>query len=298
MMYAHNHEADYERYIHVNVFNEKDNKLVPTIRHSLAQEIVNFQFAIQSFPDIEVVINVAQDKNMYDKWVTSYNRVFHNSLAFTDLNRREIYIKNPANIGDMRKTIRVLLHEYIHLYIHHHFVDAPLWFHEGMATFYADNISLNQTFSYVRNNVFHQEYLLPKYQYRYPSQRGNIEPYYFQSALLVRKIVEDKKNKLRHLFEVAPEVHSFDEAFLVAFAQSPVTFLHNFKKDMDDFFKMNIYIGIMILSWSLFPIFLIIAKIKQTRRTKRLLDEWEQEIELSDDIICDSAQPSGSVPPK
>ena len=272
---------DYVRHITVNVFSDKDVRYIDNIKSELSDRIVKFQFEIKSFPDIDIVINVAPDKATYSSWVRGKEKVFENSSAFTNLKTYEIFIKNPTQFSDSRKFINVLLHEYIHIFIDYHFKDAPLWFHEGMANYFSEKQTLNQTFNYVRNNAFNKNYLLIKYAYRYPEQKANIEPYYFQATLIIKRTYEDKMKNFINLFYYAEEHSRFSDAFLAAFGKSQEEFLRNFEKEMNNFFKTHFYIGIMLLTWSLFPIFLIIAKIKQNRRTKRLLQKWEIEEQLA-----------------
>ena len=138
-------------------------------------------------------------------------------------------------------------------------------------------MSLNQSFKLMTNNTFHRNYLLAKYPYSYPENRANIEPYYFQSKLLIRKTMEDKKPKIHELFYNAQYHKRFSVAFAIAFGKSQEEFLHNFEREINNHFKMNIYAAFMLLSWSLFPIFLIIAKIKQNRKTRQQVDEWDDE---------------------
>ena len=272
---------DYEQHITVNVFSDKDVRFIDLIKDELSDRIVKFQFEIKSFPDIDIVINVAPDKATYNNWVRGKEKVFENSSAFTNLKTYEIFIKNPTQFYDNRKFINVLLHEYIHIFVDYHFTDAPLWFHEGMANYFSEKQTLNQTFNYVRNNAFNKNYLLIKYAYRYPEQKANIEPYYFQATLIIKRTYEDKMKNFINLFYYAEEHSRFSDAFLAAFGKSQEEFLRNFEKEMNNFFKTHFYIGIMLLTWSLFPIFLIIAKIKQNRRTKKLLEKWDIEEQLA-----------------
>ena len=272
---------DYVRHITVNVFSDKDVRYIDNIKSELSDRIVKFQFEIKSFPDIDIVINVAPDKATYSSWVRGKEKVFENSSAFTNLKTYEIFIKNPTQFSDSRKFINVLLHEYIHIFIDYHFKDAPLWFHEGMANYFSEKQTLNQTLNYIRNNAFNKNYLLIKYAYRYPEQKANIEPYYFQATLIVKRTFEDKMNNLINLFYSSEEYDKFSEAFFAVFGKTQEEYLRNFEKEINNFFKTHFYIGIMLLTWSLFPIFLIIAKIKQNRRTKRLLQKWEIEEQLA-----------------
>ena len=269
--------AEYEEYLHFELYSEREERVVPFIQRELAKGIVNFQYEMRSFPDIDVTIHIAPNREMYQDWVTERNIKLPNTMGFADLNNNNIYIQNPRYIRGNRQLIDLLLHEYIHIFVHHHFNDAPLWFHEGMAWYYSTSISLNQTFQFMSNNAFNSNYLLIRYSYNYPENTANIEPFYFQSAMLLRKINEEYRNQLFSLIDFGAQGQSFTEAFMNSFFMTDIEFLNIFESDLQVFFKMNVYKGLILLTWLSFPIFLIIARIKKNRRTREILAQWEIE---------------------
>ena len=287
---------EYEDLINVETFHERDEKITQYIKSELAKGIVSFQSEIKCYPDIEITIFVSPNKRTYDEWVSKSNVKILNSIAFADLNKTEIYIQNPRDIRNNKKFINSLLHEYIHIYIHYHFYDAPLWLHEGLAWFYAENISLNQTFQFMMNNAFHTNYLLIKYAYDYPNNISNIEPFYFQSAMLARKINEEYKNQLHKLFDLSYQKHSFTQSFMTAFQMSDIEFLRYFENELQLFFRLNVYKGMLLLAWICFPVFLIIAKFQKNRKTRKILEEWEAEsscatgAQLSETTVSDDSE--------
>jgi hypothetical protein len=283
--------ADYADFIHVNVFNDKDNRHITVIKRELSAAINRFQFEIKSFPDIDVHIYIAPDKRTYEEWIHGRAVVFENSLGFTDLVNNIIYIKNPVDLRDDRSVIRLLLHEYIHLFIHYHWSDAPLWFHEGMAVFFTENITLNRLYQFTTNNAFHTDYLLLRYAYTYPENRTNVEPFYFQSTLLMRYIVENNMDKLINLFDLAEMYPRFSDAFQIAFNTTQIEFLDSFEKEIRLFFRTYIYIGVILLTWLSFPILLIIARIRRYKKTKQVLKDWDmEEAEMQTEVDVNTFQ--------
>ena len=271
---------EYEDLLLFQIFQESDERIVPFLRREFAREIVRFQFEMKSFPDIEVNIQIAPDKKTYEAWSAEKNIRVHNNIGFADLRNSQIFIQNPRFIRGTRKIINLLLHEYIHIFIHYHFDDAPLWFHEGLAWFYSENISLNQTFQFMANNAFHKNFLLIKYAYSYPDNNSDIEPYYFQAAMLARMLNDDYKTQLQSLFDFSALNQSFTEAFMNSFYITDVDFLRFFEIELKNFFRLNIYKGLVLMTWMCFPIFLIIAKIKKNHKTRKILAEWEMEEEF------------------
>ena len=287
LLFSQTISDEYEEYINVVVFNNKDEKYVPHIKKELAKAIVKFQFDVKSFPDIEVTINIAPDKATYREWTNDKEVVFENSNGFADLRNNQIYINNPRYLGDNKSLIRLLLHEYIHLFINYHWKDAPLWFHEGMAMYFTGSISINHIFRFTTNNALHSNYLLTKYAYEYPKNRAEIEPYYFQAALLIKKIVDDDKQRLYNLFEISTQYSTFNSAFEVAFKENHEDFLTSFEDYTKAFLKINIYKGIILFTWLSFPIILIIAKFKKNHKTRKLLERWEiDEIKEEIEAFC------------
>jgi len=277
VLFADTLSYGYEQFIRVNVFAERDEVYISSIKADLSEAIMRFQSDMNRFPDIKVFINIAPDARAYDEWIASRPIVFENSLGFTDLTTSNIYIRHPAFLGSHRNLIRLLLHEYIHLFIDYHWADAPLWFHEGMAIFFTEKVSLNRLYNFSINNAFHRDYLLVRYAHRYPENRANIEPFYFQAALIMRKIVEEHRQELINLFKLSASHPIFDDTFRMAFRVSQEDFLASFESEIQNLFRLNLYKGILLLTWLAFPILLIIAKIKKNQKTKRLLEEWDIE---------------------
>jgi len=269
--------SDYVDFIHINTIDQKYENLIPLLKSKLSVEIVRFQFCIASFPDIEIAINIAPDKVTYDTWTKNHHVTITDSGAFAELQSNTIFLANQRQSIVDDSVINTLLHEYIHIYIYHHFPDAPLWFQEGMAIYFSRQMSFSYTFQFITNHAFHREYLLLRYAYHYPANRANIEPYYFQAYSIIRKMADDKNVNIANLFEASEKYDSFNDAFYSVFGKTPDDYLSNFKREMDTFFKTNLYIGIMVLTWLLFPTFLIIAKIKQNSKAKELLKQWESE---------------------
>jgi hypothetical protein len=146
-----------------------------------------------------------------------------------------------------------------------------------MAGYFAENISLNRMFSFMTNNAFHNKFLLAQYAYTYPENKTNLEPFYFQSALLIKRAYEEDKKRFENLFELGDMNQKFATSFQIAFHTTTEEFLANFNKYLTYFFKVSIYKGILLLSWLFFPALLIIAKIRKDKQTKQILDEWEKE---------------------
>jgi hypothetical protein len=272
--------SQYEPFIEVKTFSEKDEKFITPIKEDLSALIVPFQNKLRSVQDIHITINIAPDRKTYNEWVKNSAVVFQNSVGFTELLENQIFIKNPLELKGHKQMMNLLLHEYIHIFINSHWGDAPRWFHEGMAGYFSEDVSLNSIFNFMTNNAFHNKFLLAQYAYAYPEHKMNLEPFYFQSALLIKRAYEEDSQRFEKLFEIGEIDHRFVTAFQAAFNMSTDDFLANFNKYLNHFFKVSIYIGILILSWLLFPILLIIAKFRKDYQTKKLLAEWETEEDL------------------
>lgn len=280
--------SDYENLIKVRIYHEKDERYISYIKSELAKEIVKFQMKVRAFPDIETIINIASDNDMYNSWIESKGRIFESSQAFCDLKSNEIFIRNPSVIRDNRKLITIILHEYIHLFVNYHWTDAPLWFHEGMAVYFSEGLSINKTFHFISNYAFHKTYLLKKYAYKYPDNPADYYPYYFQSAFVVKKMIDDYPNKFTDLFDYSGFNTKFNDAFQKAFLKTHEDFLSENEKRISRFFYFNIYFGVLSLMWIMFPVFLIIANVKKSIKNKKIIETWSLEIlkeEIEEEIL-------------
>ncbi len=274
-LYSYN---NYENYIRVRVYHEKDERFISEIKTNLAKSIVEFQMKIKSFPDIETIINIAPDEETFNNWLKSKRIVFENTQAFCDLEKSEIFVRNPKYLGDKRKLIQVLLHEYIHLFINYHWTDAPLWFHEGMAVYFSEGLNFNYVFNFMSTYAFHQNYLLKKYAYKYPENKADLIPFYFQSAFLIKKTLDESPNKLYNLFDHSGFNQRFSSSFLTAFNKTQEEFLFDFEKKIIRFFYFNLYFGFLSSLWIALPIVLIIARIRKKFKNKEILEKWELDL--------------------
>lgn len=272
---------EYERFITVVTYTEKDQKYIDSVKSELSHLIINFQFEVKSFQDIPVTIHIAPDFKTYKEWIADKEAVFESSLAFADLAKNDIYILHPTNVKDNKRFIRTLLHEYIHIFIHETWHDAPLWFHEGMATYFSEGVTFTHIMQFMTNNAFHNKYLLHKHAHTYPVYKRDIEPFYFQSVMLIKRAFDDDKKRFLLLFEIGNLSESFEETFQSSFNMTIDDLLTSFSLYMAVFFRMSLYKGIILCSWLIFPILLLIARIRKEVKTRKLLKEWDKESQLS-----------------
>jgi len=223
--------SEYEQFITVNIFSSRDQRFIETIKSELSDRIVSFQYAIGRFPDIELVINVAPDTKTYESWWKTNHVIFENSIGFADLNTNQIYIKNPRSLRSREDFYSLLMHEYIHLFIYYYFHDAPLWFHEGMAHYFSSSFNFDNL-HYIRTNAFKTGFLLLRYQYQYPDNAQSISPYYFQSFLIFRNIINTTDTSLQNIFLLSEEIPEFNSSFSTVLGMSPEAYIIKFYNEM------------------------------------------------------------------
>ena len=223
----HVFNSEYEQFIIVHTFTENDEKIIAQIKNELSDRIIQLQQTIRSLRDLEITINIAPNPSIYAEWILGKHIVFENSIGYAELETNQIYIKNLSSLPGKPELITLLMHEYIHLYIYDHFPDAPLWFHEGMAHYFSSPINLEQIY-YWWTNAFKKGYLLDQFPYTYPENEEELTPYYFQSFLIFRHLMQTKDNKLQDLFYLSEKNNNFHDCFTNIFYRTPESYVLDF----------------------------------------------------------------------
>jgi hypothetical protein len=269
--------AQSEDLITVNILDKSHEKYISLITRELALQINNFQQITKSFIEIPLTINIASDFEKYYYWQKNHNAIFENSIGFTDLENNTVYLRNPETISKDKKLISLLFHQYLHLYVYYHWKDAPLWFHESVASYFSEKLTLSYFMYFIFNYTFHKDYLLIKHANEYPDENENIEPYYFQAIYLMKKLLEEQ-NKIHILFENSNNENNFLQVFYQTYNKYPEEFLEEFQVQINEFYYRNINLGIIFLTWLSFPIILVIARIKLHKKNKEILEKWVKEL--------------------
>ena len=183
----------------------------------LYDNIEVFQKRIGSYPDLPVKIVIAKDNEEYKSFTSKGKGIIQFSEAVYNFKEQTIYVRNPRNLKNISRLHKILLHEYIHHYVYHHWKNAPLWFHEGMAVYYSEDLSYERELNFIKDFILGNSLPLKKMKYIYPDQMIKWESFYAKSALAIKYIDTKKKKEFYEFWDFSEFDKNFDSAFLKAF---------------------------------------------------------------------------------
>ena len=157
-------------------------------------------------------------------------------------------------------------------------VGAPLWLHEGLATFHGGQLGLDRYYYYVRERFWGNRMDLFKLAFSYPQRREDWELYYLTSYFAVRYMREKDPEAWRGFWNTVATNNRKGRRtrFSEAFARSYDSNLHTFNLDFSDASKRQAWIylitGFSSLLFALLPFVVILAMLRQKRRMRALPD--------------------------
>lgn len=247
--------------------NCKSKKLSQKLGNWLNNDIEKVQKKLGYYPNLNFTLNVANNKKQFDDWVKKYAPNLEFSEAFACLNTKQLYIKNPGNLKNFDKLRSVILHEYIHLLIASRFVNAPLWFHEGLAVFYSEGLSINREYQYIKADLLNKTTPLHK-MVNYPKNKGLVDAFYGKSVYAVKLLKKTYTKGFYKMWNCREK--NFYSAFFIAYGINVKGFDEQIKSYT--FQRRIVFIALSASSilWGLLPVFILITYFKRKKLSKML----------------------------
>ena len=176
-----NREEDLVFYYH-----PRDRQLMETLIPLILSDIDSFHRSIGFYPPIKGEIIIAPDKEYYQEIIAGFSGIIEFSEAIYNSANMKIYIRNPRDLKDFSSLRKIILHEYIHLFLDTQFFNIPLWFNEGMAVFFSAGLSFDRELLYARDYLLGNSLTLREMSRNYPDSRVRWDSFYVKSALAVK----------------------------------------------------------------------------------------------------------------
>ncbi len=237
----------------------------------LEKDVDTFQRKIGKYPDYKVKIIVAKNDKDYLEIIKPKKKIieFSNAVYFPGSNT--IVIKNPKFVIDYDTIHRVVLHEYIHSFVHYYFYNPPLWFNEGMAVYFSGDFGIDRELRFVYSYLLMRNPLaLNQMKYDYPKNRSEWEFFYSKSALAVKYLYTKNINRFIYFWSRAHKQGDFYKTFRLSYLMSVKTFSKEFEKYCKTHFKLMIVLASSTVLWGLMPILLIIIFIKKKLKYRKI----------------------------
>ncbi|MBW6515570.1 MAG: hypothetical protein K0B81_03005 [Candidatus Cloacimonetes bacterium] len=256
-------------------YHSRDKQLMETLFPMILNDIYEFQRSLGFYPELQGEIIIAPDREYYQHIVSGYSGIIEFSEAVYISSHQRIYIRNPRDLRDFSRLRKIILHEYIHLFLDSHFYNVPLWFHEGMAVFFSGDLTFDRELIYARDYLLGNSLTLNEMISRYPTSRIRWGSFYAKSGLAVKYLYANQRNEFYALWQYSKEPKDFNITFLRAFGMTPNRFSGTFEEHLRKRFRIEMLLAFTGIVWSLLPFILLLAWLRKKWLNKKIQQTWE-----------------------
>lgn len=189
-------------------------------------------------------------------------------------------MKNPKYLKNVSNIRKLLLHEYIHHFVGSFWKDPPLWFNEGMAVYFSNDMGIERELNFAKNYILGNSRQLEQMKSMYPENMIEWESFYAKSGLAVKYLYTKKRRSFYRLWDKARTTGNFETAFLNSFFMTTRTFSDQFEVYSKTHFKTAILMASTGLIWGVLPLVLVVGVIRKKIKNKKTVESWENNIDI------------------
>ena len=273
-------------------FKPENARVAKSLLTPLSAKIEAFQREIGIYPGAKAPYYIAPTYQEYFDITSKLSKTLQKSDAFYSSETGFIVIRSPEQIND--NYLKILMHEYIHWYLDQLFMDAPLWFHEGMATYFAGQLGFERHWQFIRYRFWGKQ--IPLLTNEYPASRQDLDFFYLNSTFALRYMKDEYPQIWKEFWDFVASYHRqgdkaiFRHAFRQTFNSKLYTFNESFEAYARRLSYWYIFIGINSFLITLMPFLLIIAWLRRRSKMRQLPDI---EHVMDDESELDSRSGSG-----
>ena len=257
----------------------------------LDEDIQSFQKTVGSYLDTPVKIVVAADSKVYDNWTQKHSAIMEHSSGFYNRRNKTIFLKNPKYLKNVSNIRKLLLHEYIHHFVGCYWKNPPLWFNEGMAVYFSDDMGVDRELNFAKNYILGNSRQLKQMKKRYPKNMIEWESFYAKSGLAVKYLYSKNRGSFYKLWDKEGTSRDFESAFLNSFFMTTRTFSDQFEAYSKTHFRIEILMASTGLLWGVLPLILIVGVVRKKIKNKKTVESWENNIDIVlDEIITEDQE--------
>ncbi|MCF7857783.1 MAG: hypothetical protein K9N07_00460 [Candidatus Cloacimonetes bacterium] len=276
------HKYEIVKYQEVILVAEaKDTTAVSKLIVQLNKEVQTFQKKVGVYLDIPVRIVIAPNQKVYQRWTKEHSAIMEFSSGFYMRINQTIYLKNPHELKSLSNISTILLHEYIHHFVSSFWKSPPLWFNEGMAVYFSNDMGIDRELNFAKNYIMGNSRTLTEMTQNYPKNMIEWESFYAKSGLAVKYLFLKKRELFYRLWEKSRTTGNFEMAFLNSFFMTTKTFSEQFEEYSKSHFKSTILLASTSLIWGFLPLILILGVIRKKINNKKTVETWQQEQEIN-----------------
>ena len=262
------------------------------ISANLHQSIDKLQIELGIYTSEAVEIFVVPDEANYQLLSRGRDTIVEFSDAFYSSFEKRIYIRNRGQINEDYG--KILMHEYIHWYLDTIFERAPLWFHEGMATYYAGQMGYERYMEFIRARFWGKDTDIFRLGFSYPEDQADWQQYYLSSYFALQLMRDKRADEWKQFWNHTAFNwrKGIKTDYITTFGRAYHTTLWDFANDYSHYSKRLAYqyliVGINSLIFALLPLILLLGYFIRRKRRASLPDlpiPVDEEMPEEDEVI-------------
>jgi hypothetical protein len=257
---------------------------------ALDGKIGDLQMQFGVYPDAKVPIYIVYGEDEYRSLSEDSASIVEFSEAFYNSKEGAIFARSKDQVSDNH--LKIMVHEYIHWYIEELFIQAPLWFHEGMATYFSQQLGYERYLIYLKESLIQPQSDLFRMSYRYPENREDWPHFYLSSAMATHYMQDRFPAQWQSFWnQVAANNKAGKRSiFSQTFAQSYQTSLWDFHTSFGSYSKrqgyLYLFVALNTVVFAFLP-FVMFAIARKRRRRMQGLPDLPLEDEADDEESAD-----------
>ncbi len=259
------------------------------LKESLAkldERVDKMQMDLGLYTENQAALYLVKDHNSYQRLSLGKAKIVEFSEAFYSGKEGRIYIRPPLEIKE--SFTNTVMHEYIHWYLEEFFRDAPLWFHEGMATQYSGQMGFERYLYFLQQSFLGESSDLFRMSYRYPEKQEDWQIFYLSSSMAVRFMSEKKEQEWRRFWSIASDTKHrgekalFRECFSMAYRNNAYDFHRQFAAYIKKLRYQYLFWGLNSLLAVSLPVVVIIG-FHRRRKRMAAMPEYPEPVDEEED---------------
>ncbi|MDD2331953.1 MAG: hypothetical protein PHI68_04800 [Candidatus Cloacimonetes bacterium] len=262
------------------MIHSKDSNasLARNILEPLSSRIESMQLDLGIYVREKAVYYIIPTMDEYKSLSRGKEKIVEFSDAFYSNDIGIIFIRSPEQVND--NYLKILMHEYVHWFLDQTLWDAPLWFHEGMATYYSRQLGYEKYWQFVSARFWGKSMELGNRDY--PQDKNDWAFFYLNSTFALQYMKDEYPEAWKDFWDYIAAFNrekrkiSFYKAFDQTYNNSGSGFFQGYQNYTKRLAFWYLVLGVNSLIFSILPFVLIIGAIRKRRRMNSLPDLPEE----------------------
>jgi len=267
--------ATYTKQNNTIYFQAQHEKFAYLILDNLEKDIDKFQRKIGQYPDLPLTIYLTENEAEYKQRCGNSQAILEFSQACYSPRQKAIILRSVDDLRDYSQLRQIILHEYIHHFVHAKIANPPLWFNEGMAVYFSGGLTYKRELNFAKNYILGNSSSLNQMRKGYPENRIEWESYYAKSALAVKYLSGKEGKKFFRFWENISKTGEFDSTFLQSFYFTSREFSTFFEQYAKQHFRLELFLASSGIIWAFLPLVFLLGVLRRKIRDRGVMKNWQ-----------------------